>query len=345
MTTQNETQSTPEFPINPLLTKKFFPICNWHEWLERWENAKTYEELMGLLHVGYSVSLDRYQGDERKYYWTDRHHFYFSVADGWVSSYYLLQTSTDDSREFQIGYLKNGGSECLPIHKLRGKLALKAFDLLCVNFFDPDMRPKSDGDREFMWRWQMVVADDRLFPTLMSFFRPEKDGNVRNMRREFIKPPHGKNTHFFLKTLTTFLWSWREVEISDHTSNKEEVASANIKMRTRVESAKVWMVEVLAFIGELGCLESVVTELSAECLAKLKEIALRTELREYQVVSDSRKVTTLDEACYAGSQVAWFLKRYELKKTVRERLLAIRAAENRKKEAQKELQELQELRG
>ena len=98
--------------------------------------------------------------------------------------------------------------------------------------------------------------------------------------------------------------------------------------------------------------------LDEACLAKLKEIALSTQLSHYdQPVAEDRKVETVDEACYAGSLAAEFLVIHEIKNRVngqlgaahearlaaeaeRRRLSKIREAEEAVDEANRRVEEL-----
>ena len=53
--------------VHPLLSREIRPLYNWHEWLARWDAALTAEELLGLLHVGFNVPLDRSEHGEKGY--------------------------------------------------------------------------------------------------------------------------------------------------------------------------------------------------------------------------------------------------------------------------------------
>jgi hypothetical protein len=114
-------------------------------------------------------------------------------------------------------------------------------------------------------------------------------------------------------------------------------------MRARLEIAQPWMIEVLNWLGRLNVLERWILELSETCLAKLKEIALRSKLSEYHPqhqVKKSRTVLTVDEACFVGSPAGWLLKRRELMERVHARLTAIREAERERDAAEQKLEEL-----
>ena len=80
-------------------------------------------------------------------------------------------------------------------------------------------------------------------------------------------------------------------------------------------------------------------ELDKACLAKLKEIATRTEIR-LRGFGGTRPVASLDEALYCDSEAAWFLAVHELKTREHARLEAIREAEEKKADADRKLEKL-----
>jgi hypothetical protein len=97
----------------------------------------------------------------------------------------------------------------------------------------------------------------------------------------------------------------------------------------------------LHYLRKLWLLRKMMFHLDKPCLDKLKEIAMRAKFDSYShPVDRSRPVTSLDEACYAGSEAAWFLKEYELTMAQHRRLKSIQKAEQTKKEADDKIRKL-----
>ena len=96
---------------------------------------------------------------------------------------------------------------------------------------------------------------------------------------------------------------------------------------------------MLNALGELNLLRTWVLELDTACLAKLKEIAMRTEIR-FRDFRANRPVASLVEAQHCDSEAAWFLAGHKLKTRERARLEAILEAEKEKADADRNLEKL-----
>lgn len=331
-----------ETAIHNLFTREIRPIHNWHEWLERWQAASTLEEMLGLLHVGFNVPLQRFHYEEREYFTTDRLIFYFSIADGWDDSY-SLQVTEDEGKEYGFGRDRGQVIWKLPC-ELRQYIARKAFDMICQNFFKV-VELMENGIDEFANIWERVVVTEPLFSVIKNFFRVEErvsgGTGIRNLSRYGDRSHNEKQAINFLLNLVRFICGWKEREIHAWDARKEKKEAENVAMRIRLDTSKPWMVEVLSQLGELNLLRKWILELDKPCLAKLKEIALRNEISNfYHPVRKTRRVATLDEACFVGSPAAWFLKEYELKKREHKRLSAISEAELRREEEGRKIKRL-----
>ncbi|MEK7117780.1 MAG: hypothetical protein AAB861_03335 [Patescibacteria group bacterium] len=332
-------------PYHTLLSRDIRPIRNWCEWLQRWQAAESFEEMLGLLHCGFNVSLERGEYGEKEHNQIGRLTFYFTIAAGW-EDYILLRSPADGNRSYDLGRDASGNRVTKTTSELRQQLARKAFDILCLNFFKNYL--EEDRDREnWMWKWVAIAVSEQLFPVIQSFFRAEKRQyggiSIRNLSRS-RKKSHGEQTAVdFLFNLANFIWDWREQEIRSYYSRKEELERENVSMRARVDAAKPWIVELLSWLDNLNLLRKRISELDETCLAKLKEIAMRAEIdnpSSTEFCNRKRLVVSLDEACYVGSKAAWFLKEHELWLREHTRLEAIRKAEERKRGAERELQKL-----
>lgn len=328
--------------VHPLLVREIRPPRNWFEWRQCWEASTTTHQLAGLLHGGFNVGFGRYEYGEQEYNYIDRLETYFAVADGWAEGYYQLQSEEDEDKdkEYFVGYDKHGNPQQNELWELRQQLARKAFDMLTHNFFKPEVEDAHRARRRGESFWGREILSGRLLPIILDFFRIEmgSGGSIRNLSGREEPPRDQQHAVGFLLELIKVIFRWEEKKIESWTPKPDEVAKRNVETRERVESAKLWAIEVLACLYKLDLLWDIYgvqssawgkfVELEEPCVAKLREIALRTKLDEcFTRVSKTRPVDTLEEACYAGSRVAWFLKKYELAKAEHERLSAIQKAE------------------
>lgn len=317
--------------VNPLLTRDVRPIQNWSEFLEHWNKATTYEEMLGLLHVGFALPFDSVRD------YIDKLIFYFGIADGWTDRS-LLRSPTDKEKQYRVS--SSRGFSFLDEFKkpcdFRLMLAHKAFDMICQNFFKEE---SSKSGAESLTRNQgKWVASERLLPVIQHFFRIEdrpSEKQYKNRNLEFWPENRTHNEDLaiiFLLKLAEYIWDWKEKEFTEWSPNEVETRSAT-ERRVFLDSAKPWMVEVLACIKRLDVLRKWVLEIDEPCVARLTEIAMLNKLKwHWQPVSKDRPVATIDEACCADSAAAWLLKEREVKMVEYERLAAIRSAEEAEEE-------------
>jgi len=334
-----------------LLVREVRPVLNWNEWLERWKMAVTSEEMSGLIHMGFQIPLDygvRY--GERKYTYYDRIAFYFGLADGWANRD-LLKVEGRDEKSYFAGYNRHGMSMNISESQARQELARKAFFLLCTNFFklEFESRHRQTADEvEYAWMERFVGED--LFPIFLHFFRSYERWEGQPERRNLPRPVgdedarnEEKYVHDFFLRLARFLWTWHERRIQSYWKDEEKkkLEEENIFLRGRIAVAQPEMIELLFAIGKGEVLREWLLSFDGACLKKLEEIALRNRLRSHQhPVLEDRKVETIDEALLVGSRAAWLLKEYELKKAEFDRLSALRAAEWRKRESERDIERL-----
>ena len=345
-----ENKEKEEVVIKPLTTVNIRPIWNWNEWLELWQLASD-RECMGwlesLLHTGFNgnVSFDKADYYEKKYDHIDRIIAYFTIADGWPN-HYQFENSNGNDRSYLTGYDKNGNSVRKSTSALRQQVARKAFDMLCLNFFKEEEYRYEESEGDFWWR---VVLSERLFPVIQNFFRIEKGRytdrvEIRNLYHQTERLSHNEQLAVdFLLKLAKFLWEWKKTPIESwHKEDKQKsISEKNERRRIQLDAAKPWMVEILIQLDKLDVLRKWMFKLDKPCLDKLREIALHSELDDFEHhVAKDRPVKTLDEACLAGSKAAWFLKEYELKKKELTRLKTVRDAELALEEAQRKVKKL-----
>lgn len=342
MTEANMVASQPEVFGAAAFMHEVRPIRNWHEWVQLAQAATTFDQKLGLLHVGFDMWLDRREYDEPSYKADDRLQFYFDVANGWTNARHFREEGLfrDDEPNYRINNrIERTRSE------QRQLLAQKAFDMLAQRYFKPKLSWLEEMD--FQSREDRPIIRNYLrgleFQLVMNFFTP-REGVMQNISLRKDSRPSERQVIDFLLKLPKLIWSWKEHEIMSYDREEERLRKEayNCDERKAVATAKSWAIEMLSALDELEVLNDSSLELDETCLAKLTEIAFRTKLKHYYCpVSEDRRVLTLDEACLAGSAAAWMLKRHELVTNERARLQEIRTAEF---EATKAAQRVAELK-
>ncbi|HEU0080712.1 MAG TPA: hypothetical protein VFQ72_01650 [Candidatus Paceibacterota bacterium] len=341
-----DTKGTEQSPaIHDLFSRPVRPIRNWSEWLERWQAAVTFEEMRGLLHGGFDVSLQEYQYGEKEYSHVDRLAFYCTIADGWSGS---LDMRRDG--DFRLTYrLYDSEREIfrdVNPSEVRETLANKAVDMLCSRFFKPLVAEEVEAwTLDKRWKYG-IFSQAKALDSIMGFFRidpgPVDAVTIKNVGRRTARSNTERIIQAFLAELARRLWRFKDVDVSHFAEpERAEKVAENAKRQAQIEKVKLWMIEVLAYINRLEDLNGWLLVISKPQLAKLKEIALRSSLSEYgHPVTKSRMVANLDEACYAGSAAAWFLKRQELVSREHSRLEKIQALERERQQADRRMKEL-----
>lgn len=334
---------TEEMIIHNLSTREVRPIRNWHEWLERWQIAVTLEEMIGLLHAGLTVPLEKIGHTEPTYNQSRRLIFYFAIADGWANED-SLRSLKDKNKEYDLGYDYSGCRILKTPSQLRQQVASKAFDMLCINFFKKVSLSK--GHKESRSNWESLITSEKFFSMIQNFFRIEESlfGSIRIRN---LSSRHDKQTHneeqatSFLLGLTDFIWDWKG-ELPTSWSRDVDADREKIREKRRLlNAAKPWTIAVLSDLRRLEWLEAEISKFDKPCLTKLKEIALDNELKKYEhPVSENRSVTTLDEARYLGSESAWLIEKHKLYEREYRRLTAILKAEEERDEAELKIKEL-----
>ncbi len=350
-----------EQPIHTLLSREIRPISNWGEWLEYWQGAKTLQEMESLLHCGFNVMMYKDGWNEKPYTDLDRIIFYFTIADGWADAYGMLQLPAD--KTYHTGYDLNRNKVEKRSYMLRGQLARKAYDMLCLNYFKimNDRYDRNAHSNPQGLGWEELVLSDKIFPKIQNFFRAEKSRKdedeivVRNLHQQSrfsVAPDHPSHNEEqainFLIKLTEYIWNWQEKKFKSYDCDKAKAAeeeSLHEKeaaiIRIKIATAKQWLIEILAQLNKLEVLHKWILKLDKRSLAKLKEIALRNMTVAHGLLgTDTRVVQSLDEARYIGSSSAWLLLRHEIMVREDKRLTEIQVAEEARAKATGKINEL-----
>lgn len=344
-----QSKAVPAKPVEVSAHEDFMrevrPLRDWDEWLKLARVAVTLDQKLGLLHGAFNVDMGMEQSFRRL-------EFFFRVADGWTNSSLFMTKGISSFNEpkYKVGYDKQGFPMERSESEQRQKLARKAFDVLAASFFKmPEISSDCPdrGDREIAWI--NAVVSGPLFPIIQNFFRIDEErrhgSGICNLSHANLRSHNEKQAVEFLLKLSKFLWTWQESSIDHWNSEeeKEQKKKENIRMHARIDAAKPWMINVLSELGELRLLEKRLLELDRTSLSALRRIALQNELtrlRRADPVIKDRRVATLDEACYAGSQAGWLLKKHELLTREHKRLVTILEAEEKKRKAQREIERL-----
>ncbi len=318
-----------------LRTKKVRPIYNWYSWLELWNATDNLQMLAGLLHTGYTVSMQWKDHAEPRYDNINRDEFYFEIADGWDEAELLVVQPDDSKNQYFFSTDEHNGDEHKTMAELRQVLAKKAFHMLCLNFFKQELLVEGRRGQEFSYVWEEIITGEKFFPVIQNFFRVERDDikgiTVRNL------PPHRTEKTCiedsalkFLLNLATFVWEWKGDDTNYWSEDKQkQQRERNKATQARLDAAKPWLIEILYKMGQLDMLRKWILKLDEPTLNKLKEIAFRhTHFSKYQnPVTKDRPPANVDEAIYLGSKAAGIIKYHEIMTRVHQQLVKVCDAE------------------
>jgi len=329
-------------PFHPLFAKgEITPIVNWSQWLELWDKAKTMQELESLLHFGFDVCMEKMSYAEKEYNNADRVIFYLSIADGWNNYFSFRRYDGEDDHYYVFGYDARLRPEVISNQKIRQYLAKKAFDVLCVRFFE-----KAHFDA--------TGVHGMIFPAIKNFFsvrHTEYDVAdklvIKNLSQRSERRSHQEESAVrFLFSLAYFIIRWKKPDPTSWHSDEQKLSEEkqNNEQQAYINPVKPWAIKILCGLERLDQLtKQEIIALDEPCLSTLREIALSNKLLPSQYpVRTGRVVSTIDEACYVESKSAWLLKQRELLIKEKMRLEDIATAEEEKQEAERKLQELQQ---
>jgi len=303
--------------------------------------------MLGRLHEGFTVTLDKaaYSGPE--YEQDDVLLFYLAIADGWRDKE-LLEVNGDEYKgHIYTGPDRYGNWVTKHPSEMRQIVAKKAFDMLAQNYFRIEEKNVELLGEKRRGQNDHIIASERLFKALVGFFAVQKGPysfsslGIRNLTTYRFETSHYQSvTEDFLLSLVLSIWRWQEVEIRDWYSqdDREMIVVKNETTRKMLEEAKPWAIEVLNIFRKLHVIDG---RVSPADLDKIREIAMRAELVSNNLVSKKRPVVTVEEAFVVGSHAASFLVMHEVMRHEVERLRGVLEAdeafqEAKRKEAERE---------
>lgn len=326
-----------------LFVPEIEPFCNWHAAVVCWNGTRYFQWKESILHGGFNLSLRKCDYQEPEYDQIDRLLFYLSAADGW-NNHCLLERPGDKDIQYDLGLTTEGRTIRKSPSGLRQQLARKAFDMLCLNFFNLELKQYRDGHNT---EWERIVFSEKFLPQLINFFRVEQekygdDFIIRNLSHGSGQSHNEQLAIDFIFSMVKFVWEWKEPYLCG--CDRDKTGKYYKALRQRIDSAKPWLIEILNWLGKLHLLDELILKLDDPCLVKLREIAWRSELDDiYHPVDKDRPVASLEEACYVGSAAAWLLKRHELMTRVHRRLEGVLMAQRAKKRLDERIKKLSKV--
>ncbi len=293
-----------EHPLANLFPSKF---QSFDEWLARWNSTKVLGEKLGLLHC---LQVTEYWLDKRE----QTAFFLLDVADGHRTG-----------KPFHYNWREHDAKNT---NKNREIISRKAFDVLCVKLF-------TAGKEGYPPLWWWMLSNQESFDKLLWFCRPEADNYDRPYKGEEVR----HQTEVFGEFLQDFArlgWAYDgSLYQYRHDENPEEI-------RARLVAARPQFIEILCYLRQLWWLNQPMSgfstdfpELDRACLAKLKGIALGTDLplpeQDINASSDCiRRPKTLHEAICGGSVAAEILVLHSIRQREQKRIAGLFEASRRR---------------
>lgn len=281
------------------------PPKDFDEVLENFKNAQSHKDKIGQLHIGFGVSVGSVNSQ------IDRLVFYLCTAL-WNNKNIVLSPK-DYIKSCYDGRDKNDAPIYKTPQETRGDVGLKAYAMLCANFFNWTLRVGDYGE-EFGYVWEEIVLSEKLFPVIQKFFR---EANGANGYTKLFNLPSDEISHNektvvkFIRNLSTFVWEgWKPVEIynSMPAETKSILIERNEKLASRIIKVKLWTVEILAAFEQFDVLRRRAPKFDDGCWSKLNQIALCTALEPPKFpIAKKQLVDSIQQAAMAGSRVAEFI--------------------------------------
>ena len=292
--------------------------CDWSEWKEHWleemkkehPSAKT---LVGLLHGAFDVNANE----------EERIPFLLDIADGYRNDAAFPKDASSSNCQQNP---KNGP---------RKKVARKAYDVLCDNFF----KEAAGGNR--VW-WEITIGIETVFKTLLLFLGREGD-NIPNTDKE---DGRSQITRSFIHQFVTFAWK----EGCDWKSEDKGPQNKKQLQGQMFFDARPQLIEILSETREIGFLVELVRDthfnIDEKCIEKLREISLKSGPN-----AKSETANPVELVYYHHSRFIW-RERDAAETLILLRVLleqkrlddAVKKAEINKREAEYREQEIQDAR-
>jgi len=306
----------------------------WTQFMERWESERCVEMRHSLLHFGFDIKIHTYEfQDSRRNgvynpQFGDRVIFYLNIADG--HSFWEREKSYEDYW-----------------------LAQKAFTILCKQLFPsgftPEQRRYDVVGVTLIPSWaETVTIDERIVQRLLSFFRLRKNetrfqvANLDDSLSSYDNTPRDVGGHHratareFAYDLTCFIRSFQY--FGEYAGDRDNI------IREMLDRHMTDALSLMVGLGRLDCLRNA-NAISDVSRAHLENLALSQRFWFHPCVQDqgeSRLPTTLQEAAYAGSQLASALLLIKIMQRERERLEKIAELERKAQDTKKQLARLQQ---
>ncbi|MES2994613.1 MAG: hypothetical protein V4681_01055 [Patescibacteria group bacterium] len=195
---------------HPLLEKKIIGIASWEQWLKRWQDVTTAEELISLLHYGFDAGgSDIYA----------KATFYFGIADGHAErdGKFIGSRSDDAGRQYRTDGMQTSLRRSNPPQEydytsveLRRLIAKKAWEVLCVKFFGGWVSNQgSRANPGWFHYWGGREQDLELLKLLFDFLDPKH--GINNLPTD--EDHHRKVLENFMQAFIKTAWNVGERSI------------------------------------------------------------------------------------------------------------------------------------
>jgi len=286
---------------NPLLEKDIHPTWSWVEWRKRWDDCNNAEELIGLLHRGFSLPHIRWEE------LPERICFYLEIADGWrsESDFYLPGEGRHTSHP-----------------NYRHAIALKALKVLCVSVFKNTETDRYHGAPS----WAKLVVREEVLKKVFWFFlrennRPSQYANNLQQENEIL--------FSFLRGLVLFIW---EFNFFGKYAGDEDKGVQKMFLKYRPAT-----VQIMYYLHDLDFFLGRKEKIDAKTLEILEHMAMTKLFSNEKRPQSIEEAYHLTDQRSATAKVVLLMRAWQKEHARQEQ---IEKAEWRMREAQQTLQKL-----
>lgn len=280
-------------PVHSLRQSDITYIRNWDEWKKQWQLANLVELRLGLLHLGFGISLEDIPGQPRENgactkRGVDRICLYLDLADGHLERMRFIKSHENLQPDPRIRSAV-GRTDAA---SLRQEISKKAFGVLCTDIFlrfDANPFPTSKSSPLGHW------SDPAALRKFLWFFRPTGTSTLYNVENI----GNGKNIR--AEAATSFaLWLCRfllGIDEKRHFPELQKELGEQLFSEFRPKA-----IEILATLNKLDILIQGNFQPDLQSLLTLKKLAMDTLFPNDS--ASARETRTLEEAVASGSPAA-----------------------------------------
>jgi len=259
---------------HPLFQKDIREIGSWEEWKGRWEKAALKEELLGLLHCGFSV---KHTSD------VERACLYLEVADGYRDkANFELEVEKEPQGVWRQKRLEP---------EMRLEVAQKALRMLVDKLFTNTYKPLNPYAYEHP-SWAGAVTFPAVLEKIFWFFGADRFSYLQECNLPGLDSEKHDDVVLrqFIKDLVVFCWQFHGFDGFGHEKDNPIIIKA-------LENHRPQLLELMYATNQLWYLVGQPRSLDKNSIGKLHEIALRERCGK-------GPYATLEEAWMVGERLA-----------------------------------------